>query len=258
MPGTSRPRIGLTAWRRYLPTALGERTDLYTLAADYVSAIAAAGGLPLIIPHDSDPNGFLDVIHGLIFTGGGDVAASTYGATDGGTSHDVSAAADEWEIKLLRAARARRLPVLGICRGMQIMAAASGGKLDQEISGAPGHPDMEALDPPSLLGVRHAVDIATGSTLAQVYGQTSRNVNTIHHQAVTNTGNFRVAARCDAGHIEAMEMPGEWPALAVQWHPEKMQTPEEVSTEQRLFRHFVSLAEEYASTKRSSIEAKLP
>ncbi len=132
MPGTSRPRIGLTAWRRYLPTALGEQTDLYTLAADYVTAIAAAGGLPLIIPHDSDPKDFLDVIHGLILTGGGDVAASTYGAPDGGTSHDVNPAADEWESKLLRAARDRRLPVLGICRGMQIMAAGSGGRLDQE------------------------------------------------------------------------------------------------------------------------------
>jgi putative glutamine amidotransferase len=249
MPGTSRPCIGLTAWRRQLPTALGERTDLYTLATEYVQSIAEAGGLPLIIPHDSDPEPYLDVIHGLLVTGGGDIDAATYGAGDQGTSCDVDHEADDWELKLIRAAQFRRLPVLGICRGMQIMAVASGGKLNQDISGAPGHPRMDSLGPVGVLAARHPVEITPGSTLACVYGVGVREVNTIHHQAVTDAGDFEVAARNEAGYIEAIEMPKRWPALAVQWHPEKMQTPQESAMEHRLFRDFISKAEAYARTQ---------
>jgi putative glutamine amidotransferase len=249
MPGTSSPRIGLTAWRRYLPTTLGERTDLYTLAADYVNSIAEAGGIPLIIPHGSDPESYLGVIQGLLVTGGGDVNAGAYGAPDRGTSQDVSPEADDWEMKLIRAAQARRLPVLGICRGMQIMAVAAGGKLDQEISGNPGHPPMDQLGPERILATRHPVEIAPGSALARVYGVNAREVNTIHHQAVTDAGDFRVAARNEAGHIEAMEMPEKWPAMAVQWHPEKMQTAAEIAMEQKLFRHFIAQARDYAQSQ---------
>ena len=261
MSGTSRPRIGLTAWRRQLPTALGERTDLYTLAAEYATSISEAGGVPWIIPHESEPADYLDAIDGLIVTGGGDIAAATYGAADQGTSHDVDRAADDWETKLIRAAQERRLPLLGICRGMQMLAVTQGGRLDQEISGALGHPPLDTLAAEQILEMRHTVSLAAESTLAQVYRQDTRAVNTIHHQAVTDAGDLRVTARNDAGHIEAVETDGSWPAMGVQWHPEKMQTPEEISAEQRLFRHFIGLAKEYARTRereRIASEAKLP
>jgi putative glutamine amidotransferase len=248
MLGTSRPRIGLPAWRRPLPTGLGERTDLYTLATEYVRSIAEAGGLPLIMPHDSDPELYLGVIHGLLVTGGGDIDAASYGAADQGTSYDVDHEADDWEIKLIRGARSRRLPLLGICRGMQIMAVATGGKLNQEISGAPGHPRVDPLGSAGVLAMRHPVEITPGSSLARVYGVGAREVNTIHHQAVTDAGDFEVVARNEAGYIEAIEMPKSWPALAVQWHREKMQTAQEIAMEQRLFRDFISKAQAYAHT----------
>ncbi len=249
MSGTSRglPRIGITAWRRPLPTPLGERTDLFTLASEYVESVRSAGGLPLILPHSSPPEAVLDIIDGLLMSGGGDIHPLTYGAEDQGTSHEVNAEADRWEIELVQAASARRMPVFGICRGMQIMAVAFGGRLQQEIADSPGHPDMDGLGANVILRSRHRVELAPGSTCATLYGAMSRSVNTIHHQAVVDAGIFAVAARGDGGYIEAIEAGEAWPALGVQWHPEKMQEPAEMRTEQALFRYFIGRAAAYAA-----------
>jgi putative glutamine amidotransferase len=249
-PGPTRPRIGITAWRRALPTSLGAKTDLYTLAVEYVAAVRNAGGLPVILPEDDEPDRVLDLVDGLLLSGGGDVAPEAYGAADSGQSTEVRAEADAWEIALVRRARARELPVLGICRGMQIMAVALGGALDQDIAGAPGHPDMRGLDPAAILGTRHGIEIVAGTAVAHVYGTALRDVNTIHHQAVRDAGEFRVAARAAGGLVEAIDLPGGWPALAVQWHPEKADGPEEKARERSLFVYFVASAAAYASRTR--------
>jgi len=251
MSGTSdrRPRIGITAWRRGLPTALGERTDLYTLGTEYVECVREAGGLPVILPDATDaatvPDVF-DIIDGLLLSGGGDIHPSCYGAADEGVSHDVNADADHWEIALVRAAAARRVPVLGICRGMQIMAVAFGGRLRQDIADLPGHPDMGRMTPNDILDTRHHVEIAPTSRCAAMYAATSHEVNTIHHQAVVDSGTLAVAARGDGGFIEAVEAHADWPALGVQWHPEKAQRPDEINAERELFRRFVAQAAAYA------------
>ena len=250
MPGISDPRIGITAWRRALPTALGERTDLFTLGAEYVDCVRHAGGLPLILPHAGDPAPVLDLIDGLLMSGGGDVSPASYGARDEGVSHDVDPAADRWEIDLVRAAAARGMPVIGICRGMQIMAVAFGGRLRQQIADADGHPDMDRMSAGAVLRQRHGVRIVSGSTCAALYDSAERQVNTIHHQAVIDAGAFTVAARGDGGFIEAIEA-ADWPALGVQWHPEKMQSPAETTEEQALFRHFVADARAYARTRQA-------
>jgi len=240
-----RPRIGITAWRCPLPTIFGERTDLFTLASEYVESVRWAGGLPLILPHSSDPEPVLDLIDGLLLSGGGDIHPHSYTANDEGTSREVNPEADRWEIDLVRGAAARRMPVFGICRGMQIMAVAFGGMLQQEIADAPGHPDVRRLESEAILRHRHQVEFAPGSTCATVYGTRSRHVNTTHHQAVVNPGIFAVTARSEAGHIEAIEAAPSWPALGVQWHPERMQEPAEMIAEQALFRHFIARATTY-------------
>ncbi|MGE0811843.1 MAG: gamma-glutamyl-gamma-aminobutyrate hydrolase family protein [Vicinamibacterales bacterium] len=245
---SARPRIGITAWRRPLPTPLGERTDLYTLGVEYAAAVETAGGLPLILPHSGDAESILDALDGLLLSGGGDVDPASYGAV-AVAAKDQAAAADQWELALVRGARARDLPVLGICRGMQVLAVAYGGHLEQDVAGRDGHPDMGPMTPDEVLGARHAVAIAPGSTLARLYGTTRRQVNTIHHQAVADAGALVVAARDDGGMIEAVEGRGPACVLGVQWHPEKL-APGEMAAERPLFDHLVAEAAAYAARRR--------
>jgi putative glutamine amidotransferase len=222
-----RPRIAITLWRRELPTFVGERTLLYTLADEYVRSVVEAGGLPVLIPHlrdEREADAILDGVDGVLIAGGGDLDPSSYGAEDAG-SYDVDAAADASEIALARRAMDRRVPTLAICRGMQILAVANGGRLRQEIC-APGslHEPMSA-DPAAVLGARHPVTIAAGSRLAEALGAGERVVNTIHHQALERVPDgFHVTAEAPDGTIEAIEpLDPSWSCIAVQWHPEKME-----------------------------------
>lgn len=246
-----RPRIGITAWRRPLPTPLGARTDLYTLGVEYAAAVQAAGGLPLILPHGTaaDADATLDAIDGLVLSGGGDLDPRSYGAARE-SAKDDRLDADRWELALVAAARARRLPVLGICRGMQVLAVAHGGRLDQDIAGRDGHPDMDALPPDAILDARHAVALAPDTTLGRVYGQGERLVNTIHHQAVADAGSLRVSGTDGSGMIEAVEAADGTCLLGVQWHPEKLPASE-AAAERRLFEHLVDEARTYAARRPS-------
>jgi len=103
------PVIGLTGFRRDLPTYLGERTDLYTLDPGYADGVTRAGGLPLIIPHNDDPAQVLDLLDGLVLTGGGDLHPEHYGATAEVELDDPNAGADRWELALARGARVVQL-----------------------------------------------------------------------------------------------------------------------------------------------------
>lgn len=244
-----RPRIGITAWRRPLATPLGEATDLYTLGVEYAQAVQAAGGLPLILPHGDDPEAVLDTLEGLVLSGGGDVDPSSYGG-DQSHAKDSRLDADRWEIALVRAAQARQLPVLGICRGMQVMAVAHGGRLEPEVAGRDGHPDMGPMSAAEILAARHSVTIDADTSLGRIYGVGERVVNTIHHQAVVDPGVLAVSARSADGMIEAVERPGAACALGVQWHPEKLPV-EEGADERRLFEHLVTEARAYAARRSS-------
>jgi putative glutamine amidotransferase len=167
---------------------------------------------------------------------GGAIHPLSYGADDEAASYELNPEADRWEIELVRAAAARRMPVFGICRGMQIMAVAFGGKLQQEI-------------PEAVLHDRHRVELAAGSACATVYGTTSRRVNASRGQTVIDAGIFAVTARSDGGYIEAIEASLTWPAFGVQWHPERMQEPGEMRAEQALFQCFVDRATAYARAR---------
>lgn len=240
-----RPRIGISAWLRALPTFLGEQTYLYTLGCEYVDAVSLAGGLPLILPRAATVDTVLDTIDGLLLSGGDDIHPASYGDPYIEASLGVDREADEWEIELVRGAARHGMPTLGICRGMQIMSVAFGGRLVQDMAGLEGHRDIHHMPPDDILAERHAVRFDGACTLATIYGASTREVNTIHHQAVVDAGQLTVTGYGPAGVIEAVEPAWDWPAIGVQWHPEKLDDP----AERQLLEYLVRSAREFAASK---------
>jgi len=248
-----RPRILVTPWRRVLPTYLGERTVLDALDPAYTGRIAEAGGLPLIAsrPPASTPDAaadlageLLDLADGLLVSGGGDVDPATYGEAPENVE-DADPDADRWELELLRGARARNLPTLAICRGAQLLAVAHGGRLQQHLPEALRHAELRDLTPEQILTARHPVRLAPGSRVRSALGSPGQDtilVNTIHHHAIADPGDLAVTATAEGGVIEAVEPEGPWPAVGVQWHPEKMEDP----VQRALFAQLVDHARERA------------
>ena len=190
----------------------------------------------MILPHNEDPQAVLDLLDGLVLTGGGDLHPEHYGAATATVLEDADAGADIWELALARGARERCLPVLGICRGMQTLAVAAGGTMIQDLRPEHGHPLIEHT-PEALMGSRHDVEVDSNSRLAEVMGCRSFAVNSIHHQGVVDPGDLVATARVGRV-VESLESDGEWAAIGVQWHPEKMHEPEQ----QALFRFVVDAA----------------
>lgn len=177
----------------------------------------------------------LTAVDGLLLSGGGDIEPWRYGAEDSGRCREVDAARDEMELGLTRAVLSDGLPVLGICRGAQVLGVALGGQLVQDIgsevagaqehTGAGGCPDAG-----------HWMEVAHGSRLAGIIGTGRMWVNSSHHQANWRLGGgVRRAAWCEDGVIEAIEAEGAGFAIGVQWHPERMPESE---WSQRLFAAF--------------------
>lgn len=232
-----KPVIGITTWRRELPTFLGEKTDLYTLDPEYSNYVESAGGVPILLPHSLEQiEAYLDLVDGLIVSGGGDIDPSSYQEVNQDQSYDVNVDVDRFELSLIRKAAEKKVPTLGICRGFQMLQVAFGGSLLQDLHGAyPEHPKNEGK-PEYILSQRHGVTFAEDSWLAKVYGTSDRMVNTIHHQCIHTLGTgFKPVAWSEDAIIEAVESETEWFAVGVQWHPEKLK---DVS-EHELFRFFI-------------------
>lgn len=220
-----RPRIGITSWHRND----GDKLERWEAIRDtYTGAICTAGGLPIILPiADDDPGligDFLDTLDGLLFTGGEDVAPAYYGEPVDERCQEPDGARDLFEIHLARAALARRTPVLGICRGLQVLNVAAGGSLYQDIACRPGtlsHHSAGAADRQKLI---HAVRILPGTRLHGIMGVKEAQVTSTHHQFVKDLApGFRVTAESlEDGIVEAIEDPDRPFLLAVQWHPERM------------------------------------
>jgi putative glutamine amidotransferase len=150
-------------------------------------------------------------------------------------------------VALARGAAERHLPTLGICRGAQIMAVAFGGRLAQRLDPA-AHRELTGLSAEEILADRHPVVLEPGSTVHEALGAAELPVNTIHHQAVADPGALRCTAWAAGGLIEAVEPGGElagWPAVGVQWHPEKMPEP----VQRRLFARLVAAARAHAASR---------
>lgn len=211
------------------------------LNAAYVRALEAAGLVPVVVPPLATPDAalpLLDVVAGLVLTGGEDVDPARYGAPPHPALGPVVASRDETELALVSGARARGLPTLAICRGIQVLNVALGGTLVQDL---PSERPGEVLhDPDGSRDSRvHEVAIAPGSRLAAAIGATRATVNSFHHQAVDRVGEgLAVVARAPDGVVEGVEAADDgWWVLGVQWHPEELTgTPE--SWDRSLFAAF--------------------
>ncbi|MQX35643.1 gamma-glutamyl-gamma-aminobutyrate hydrolase family protein [Roseospira navarrensis] len=195
----------------------------YALRQNYAGVVAAAGGVPLILPHESALVGrYLDMIDGLMVTGGAfDVDPALFGAETRHASVTLKAGRTDFELAVLKGALDRDMPVLGICGGQQLLAVVLGGTLIQHIPGeVPGALAHEQPNPRTEPG--HTVTIRPDTLLARITGQTSAAVNSAHHQAVKAVPDpVVVNAWTDTdGVIEGIEDPTRRFCLGVQWHPE--------------------------------------
>jgi putative glutamine amidotransferase len=244
------PVVGLPTYHPWAEGAPDARA--VEMRTSYCRAVVSAGGAPLLVPLIED-GAALDrmygLLDGLLLCGGGDVAASFYGRQDRGRLTIVDPVRDRFEIGLTRRALTDGIPVLAICRGIQLLNVALGGTLVQDIpSECPG--GIRHATPPSLPPdhIAHVVDVEPGSRLARALGlreemtdaPSAVRVNSRHHQAVARVApGYVVSARAPDGIIEAMEpaTPGDGWVLGVQWHPENM-VPADAAMAS-LFRAFV-------------------
>lgn len=235
----TRPLIGITTWNRPIDTAVGCGRPAHTLGVEYARPVEESGAAVITLPPTAGAEEVLDVLDGLVISGGDDVTPTRYGAhPQPGLSYDDDR--DVYEIALAHGARDRSIPTLAICRGLQIVNVAFGGSLVLDLPQAGDHVTPRTRD--GILAQRHGVSFESGSRLARVYGSARRTVNTIHHQAVDAVApGFVITARADDGTVEGIET-GDWEMWAVQWHPEKLDGAEEAAQERELFNAFVDAA----------------
>lgn len=209
---TRKPVIGITG-------NYGELTC--KLAETYYKSIWKAGGVPIVIPPLSDTDviiNTLEHIDGLVLSGGGDYDPRYAGEEPDAKLGEINEERDLPELFITRLAYNRQIPILGICRGIQTLAMALGGRVKQDITDITtlNHSQTEARNVAT-----HEVAISPNSTLYNIYRKKTLSVNSFHHQAVCESGDkFRIVAKSDDGIVEAMESTEFKPILGVQWHPE--------------------------------------
>ncbi|PWB81314.1 MAG: hypothetical protein C3F08_02280 [Candidatus Methylomirabilota bacterium] len=242
-----RPRIGITAWHYR-----DDDERWHAILEGYPQAILEAGGLPLILPtpHDTPAlssgegqmltDAYLNTIDGLLLTGGADIHPSYYGETILDRCGEIDEARDRFEVEIVRAARSRGLPLLGICRGLQVLNVAMGGSLYQDLSYRnetdPAHqsPRERRAEP------THHITIVPGTRLAGFFRARELRVTSTHHQIIRDLApGLTVNALAPDGVIEGVEDDRQF-LLAVHWHPERMFTrhPEQLA----LFRALIDAA----------------
>ena len=188
------------------------------LPSAYVSVVQRAGGIPMIIPPSGDMTELVESIDALIISGGPDISPEQYGQEPGPMTVEFYPNQDETEIGLISEALERDLPLLGVCRGMQILSVAHGGSLHQHLENTPGHEGHGGYDGTST---EHSVIVEEDSLLCSLMG-TTFSVNSAHHQGVSDPGSLSISAV--AGHdglIEAVERRDKKFCIGVQWHPER-------------------------------------
>lgn len=237
MGAAKRPFIGVTAG-----TLQGDGPPAFGMSAAYVAALEAAGAVTVLLP-PQEPGlapQTLARLDGLLLAGGGDLDPSLYGEEPLPGLGRLDPPRDAWEMALCRGALAYGLPLLAICRGIQVLNVAAGGSLYQDIpSQLPGS-WKHSQDAPRWHPT-HEVQVTPGSRLAALVGEGPCRVNTFHHQAVKAVApGFRPVAVARDGVVEALEGPGDGFCLGVQWHPEGMAARDERT--RRLFAGFVAAA----------------
>jgi gamma-glutamyl-gamma-aminobutyrate hydrolase PuuD len=239
-----RPLVAVTA-RHLRPGRIASwAAGAVALPRGYTDALTTAGAHPVLLAppgdefDDADGAAMLAPFAGLVLSGGADVDPSWYGEEPHPAAYGIDRSLDRFEFALIRAALARGVALLAICRGHQVLNVALGGSLDQHITDRPGllvHGDP-AHGPGG--GVDHEVTIEPGTKLAKAIGVERATVRSHHHQAVARLADGTTAnAWADDGIVEGFELADGW-AVAVQWHPEATAAADPV--QQRLFAAFVA------------------
>jgi putative glutamine amidotransferase len=192
---------------------------------DYLDALVLAGALPVVLPMAFEPEDLqaqLAILDGVMFSGGVDMDPLTYGEEPAPGLGDTYPDMDRHQIPLARMARAAGLPILGICRGIQVLNVAFGGTLHQDLASLAG-PHLRHVQTGWRHAVSHSLDLAEGTRLRRIFEQGRIGTNSFHHQAVKDLApGFRVSALAQDGVIEGIETSDEAFVLGVQWHPEGM------------------------------------
>ncbi len=230
-----RPLIGITCTQANIK---GKKVN--TLNDFYFQAVIRAGGVPLIIPSTTIEEAIADyskIIDGVIFTGGLDVWPLRFGEEPIKQVVEITHERDELELKLFQNAYNEGIPILGICRGLQVINIAMGGTLYQDIysqvENVRGH--TFGYNPEEFY---HSIDIEEGTIMREIYGKEIINVNSEHHQAVKALGkDLKITSRAKDGIVESVESTGEGFILAVQYHPEAL--AEKYDSHQELFNYFI-------------------
>ncbi len=240
-PDAVRPVLGMTTYLQQAQTGVWDVRASF-LPAIYLEGVNRAGGIAVLLPPqpvDAEVAGrVLDGLDGLVITGGKDVDSASYGQQPHPATDEPGRDRDDWEFALLDGALRRGMPVLGICRGAQVLNVALGGTLHQHLPDVVGHTRHQQGN---AVFNTSAVRTVPGTRLAALIGETS-DAQCYHHQAIADLGaGLIVSAQDSDGVIEAVEVPGEPFVLAVQWHPE------ERLDDLRLFAAVVEAAAAYAT-----------
>lgn len=232
----NKPVIGISA-------LLYEASRDYRITHSYAEVMTDAGGIPVLLPAampPEDAEALLPGLDGLLIPGGADVDPLLYGEEPRRELGLTKRSNDVFEIRLIRAARAAKLPILCVCRGEQVLNVAFGGTLYQDLPSQLPESFRHQQTPTDRCDATHSLDLEPGSLLASIYGCEQLRVNSFHHQAVREPApGFAVSARARDGVVEAIEIREER-ILGVQWHPEAMAL---AHPEQRLlFRWLVTAA----------------
>jgi putative glutamine amidotransferase len=229
---TARPVIGIcTPIERARSSASFSRSssqtprDAFVLPRSFVDPVQRAGATALLLVPDpaltANPDEALDLVDALMLAGGADVDPASYGAACHPLTTDPDPLRDAFEVALVRRALERDLPLLGICRGMQVLNVACGGTLHQDLPELLAHDDHRRV-PGSFDGADHDVRLLAGSLAARAAGEEHHATKSHHHQGVDRVGDgLQVTGWADGDElVEAIELPGRRFALGVQWHPE--------------------------------------
>ena len=228
----------------------------FSLAPQYAAAVCRAGGLPIVfLPQCPEARIILSRCDALVLTGGGDISPDFYGAACDDSIHAVHPDRDAAEIALAQEAIARRIPMLGICRGLQIINVALGGDLLQDLPKSIGtricHRNAEHNP------IMHEVIVLPDTLLGGIVGQDTLEISSWHHQAIANMApTLRINAIAGDGIIEAVDMPGNPDIFAVQWHPEH--TAADDPHQQALFNWLVQRATRRIARATAHGETKRP
>jgi putative glutamine amidotransferase len=216
--------------------------DAVVLHRAYVWALEESGAAVVVLPPVTDEDSIdtvLDRLDGLVIAGGADVNPADYGDEPHETTDHPRLDRDATERRLYRGARERGMPVLGICRGLQIMAVESGGRLIQDLPAA-GYGLTHRERPGTF--TEHGATFVDGSLVARILETTATTVNSSHHQAVADAGSLAVTGHAVDGTIEVLEQPDAAFVLGVQWHPE-------MTEDRRLFEALVAASRQHAHAR---------